>query len=149
MSASTTDPLVDVLADALGWDWPASAGVPSAEECLVDVAAAIRDRFTLERIPSDDPHLQKTQGAAARSDRTYAVHTLAYLITAKRMQERGLDGPITGDLIDVAVPMAEFLHDNGYRLTGMSPAALRASLGATDPQDHDQDVRDHTGSTPI
>lgn len=42
------------------------------------------------------------------------IKMMAYLITAKRCQERGGKGPIAEDAIDIAMPMAEFLHAEGY-----------------------------------
>lgn len=49
------DPLVRTLMEALGWDWSGGDGVPSADECLTDVAEAIRVRFMLIPLAAGEP----------------------------------------------------------------------------------------------
>lgn len=41
--------------------------------------------------------------------------SLAYLITAKRFHQRGIQAPIHREDVEVSLPMADFLLDEGYR----------------------------------
>jgi len=69
---------------------------------------------------------------------------LAYLITAFRMRERELSGPITDDLVDVARPLSDFLMQAGFRHTpneaGEREALIEQATWAL--IDYDTDVAD-------
>lgn len=70
---------------------------------------------------------RETLAAVILDESTPEYEVLAYLITAFRMRERELRGPITPELVKVSEPLADFLVANGFHrrppVDGAEPVA--------------------------